>query len=67
MKKYIANYGAKKVKQMIENKATLKEIKAFCLGFGFNINSYKSAVTYIEELNKICITIRRKNYYYYIS
>ena len=66
MKTSIANAGAKQVKKMVENQEPLRYIKAFCEGYGFDLNSYSSAVTYITELNRLCITIRRKTYYYNI-
>ena len=66
MNKSIQNSGARYVKKMIENKESLKSIEAFCSGYGFDIHSYTSPVTYIKELSRLCITIRRKTYYYYI-
>lgn len=66
MKASIANQGAKKVKQMADNNEPLRYIKAFCEGYGFNLNDYSSAVYYIEELSKLCIKIRKKTFYYTI-
>ena len=66
MKTSIANQGAKKVKEMAENNEPLRYIKAFCEGYGFDINSYESAVCYIGELSRLCITIRKETFYYTI-
>lgn len=61
----IQNAGAKQVKQMIDNKESLKSIIAFSIGFGFDINSYSSHVYIVG--NKVSLKIRRECTYHYIN
>lgn len=65
MNKQIANRGARIVENMIKKKESLRDIKSFCVGYGFNVDSPESAV-YINN-NKVCVTIGTKHNYYFVK
>lgn len=62
MKTSIQNEGAKQVKKMVENNENLKSIISFAQGYGFDLSSYSSHVSFIN--GKMSIKIRRECFYY---
>jgi hypothetical protein len=64
MKTDIQNAGAREVKKMIEAKESLNSILSFAKGFGFDLNSYSSHVSYMN--GKLSVKIRRENFYCYL-
>jgi hypothetical protein len=49
------------IKEMINNSESINSIKAFCTGFGIDIERYSSPVHISED--QISVTYRRKSYY----
>jgi len=50
---------------MIKNNEGINNIKAYCLGAGFDVTNYSSPI-HIDEFGKLTMRYRCENTYYYI-
>jgi hypothetical protein len=51
--------------QMIKNNSGMNNIKAYCLGAGFDVTNYSSPI-HIGEFGKLTMRYKTENTYYYI-
>jgi hypothetical protein len=49
------------IKEMINNKESINSLKAFCKGFGMDVEKFSSPVHISND--KISVTYRRNSYY----
>ena len=65
MTKQIQTSGTRKVRQMIKDGDGIRTIKAFAVGYGFNLKS-PSSLVYINSDNQVCTTVNGVTTYDYV-